>query len=346
MSAVDDDPTTPDNATTRLTSSGDTSPSTSLYGAVTPAAPSSPSAAPAVRASTGEDSAAVAASSAPYWTNASELGDHDGGSDSNGGGGGDGGGSSSSSVLSAGTASHMRAMQARMETAIVCTMLRRKYRDLVLIYIYVALLLGLTPLAVYLFVSSPDLAAAYLEHTKLIHFAIQVVNVVVLYLYIATAFHIGALFAAFNVHPLIGNLVVAAAAGSLLAVQFVDQVSVFFHMAYFDERGFFYPEPPSESPFMAGEQGTTMVAMEEFQVGTSPDSTLFVAMMFVAFVAVLMAVVNALHALYYDLEYRRAFHAPLAGIRVNRGVPYESSEEGDAEDADAQRGALVRVTLA
>lgn len=197
------------------------------------------------------------------------------------------------------TSAQMRAVRDRLETAVILSLLRRKYRDRLLVCAYIALLVGLTPLSIYLLVQWQFFATFYLHYSDSIHLAVQVVNVVLLYLYIATAFHIGALFLAFNVNPLYGNLVVALSVGSLLAVEFVDQVSVYLRLAHFDDHGFYCPWPSLDlSP--AATYG-----------GTSPDNTLFIVMGFFALLAIFMALLNALHVLYYEVHYRNTLNAPL-----------------------------------
>lgn len=196
----------------------------------------------------------------------------------------------------------LRVMRDRVETAVVLAMLRRKYRDKLLVCAYIVLLVGLTPMCIYMLVEWELFASLYLKYASAIHLAVQVVNVVLLYLYIATAFHIGALFLAFNVNPLYGNLVVALSAGSLLAVEFVDQVSVYLRLAHFDERGFYYPTPASDA---------SSYSFNGFR-GTSPDNNVFVVMAFVALFALFMALVNALHALYYEMHYRNTLNASIS----------------------------------
>lgn len=196
----------------------------------------------------------------------------------------------------------LRVLRDRVETAVILAVLRRKYRDKLLICAYIVLLVGLTPMCIYMLVEWELFASLYLKYAGAIHLAVQVVNVVLLYLYIATAFHIGALFLAFNVNPLYGNLVVALSAGSLLAVEFVDQVSVYLRLAHFDERGFYYPTPASN---------LSSYSPNGFR-GTSPDNSMFVVMAFVALFALFMAVLNALHALYYEMHYRNTLNASLS----------------------------------
>lgn len=196
----------------------------------------------------------------------------------------------------------LRVMRDRVETVVILAVLRRKYRDKLLVCAYIVLLVGLTPMCIYMLVQWDLFARLYLRYAGAIHLAVQVVNVVLLYLYIATAFHIGALFLAFNVNPLYGNLVVALSAGSLLAVEFVDQVSVYLKLAHFDERGFYYPTPaPDVSTYTPNVYG-----------GTSPDNSVFVVMAFVALFALFMAILNALHALYYEVHYRYTLNASLS----------------------------------
>lgn len=192
----------------------------------------------------------------------------------------------------------LMALRTHMEMMLAFALLRRKYLDRLLVCAYFALLVGTTPFAIWLFIQDVTFATVYLTFSRPIHVTIQLVNVILLYLYISTAFNLRALFTSAGVNPLVGNVLVAACSGALLALECVDRVAVYLNSAHYDGHGSFVPLP-TEIP--AG--------------GSTPDSPLFVIMSLISFFAVLMAFVNGMHLLYYGIEYRRAVDGALEHMR-------------------------------
>lgn len=190
------------------------------------------------------------------------------------------------------------ALRTYMEMMLAFTLLRKKYLDHVLISVYFALLVGLSPLSIYLYIQDITFSSVYLYHSKLIHLVVQMLNVILLYLYISTGFNLRALFAACGLHPLLGNVFVAACSGALLAVECVDRIAVYLKTAHYDHPSSLLPR-------------TSMLPSG----GTTPDSPLFIIMSFVGFFAVMMAIVNGLHLVYYGFEFRRAMEGALEHVR-------------------------------
>lgn len=192
-------------------------------------------------------------------------------------------------ALSPGSAQRFRnAMRLRMETLLSLAILRRKYRNNIISCVYFLCLFGATPTCVYLLIEWPFFLRMYLTYSKAIHFGVQVVNIIILYLYIATAFNIQSLLNSLNIHPVVGNVFIALCAGLLFASEYVDQVAVYLNVGHFDKYGVFQPSPGKVS-----------------KGGTSPDSAFFLLLLFGTIAATFFAIVNTLHYLYYALEYRR-----------------------------------------
>lgn len=184
------------------------------------------------------------------------------------------------------------ALRTRMEVILMFAILRRKYRNNIFICIYCICLIGMTPLSIYLFLQSPLFLRFYLAQANAIHFGVQVVNIIILYLYIATAFNIRSLFDMLKIHPLIGNVFIALCAGGLFATQCLDQVAVYLNVGHFDQFGIFDPTPSAHS-----------------SGGTSPDSLFFLMLLLGTIVALFFAILNGFHFLYYVVEYYRTLNS-------------------------------------
>lgn len=213
---------------------------------------------------------------------------------------------SSDDALSPATAQQFRsAMRSRMETLLVFAILRQKYRNNIIICVYFLCLIGTTPMCIYLLLQWPFFITLYLKYSKAIHFTVQLVNIIILYLYIATAFNIRSLLNTLNIHPVVGNVFIAFCAGLLLASECVDQVAVYLNVGHFDKYGVFQPS-----------------AVKFAEGGTSPDSVFFLILLFGTIAATYFAILNALHYLFYAFEYRRTVGNEFDDFRDSDSIPF------------------------
>lgn len=190
----------------------------------------------------------------------------------------------------------LRTLRERMEVLITLSILRRKYRARMLICFYVAIGTGLAPLCVYLFLQSTSFSAWYLTYSDLLHTVVYTLNMIVFYIYMASGFNLQNVFTAVRVDPLHGHMIVMICAGSMFAIEAMDQVAVFLKRGYFNSAGIFLPTGIGSGP----------PDIKSSQRGMSPDSWIFSACLYLGLLSAAMAIVNAFNVLYYRFAWSAA----------------------------------------
>lgn len=207
----------------------------------------------------------------------------------------------------------------RLQTSILSALLilRQKYLDRALIYIYFAVLFGTSPVGVCLFLQSPTFAHLYLRFSHTAHTVVQMINILIFYLFVSSAFNLQAIFSAVGLNLLVGNIGVAFCSGSMLALEFIDRVAVYLNEAYYDKHGFFVPSPP---PSAASSTSAVAAAGDGF----TPNSVFLTIMFYLSLFALMSALVNCFHLLFYFLEYRRIMNRNYQQIEDEEGYSFES----------------------
>lgn len=207
----------------------------------------------------------------------------------------------------------------RLQTSILSALLilRQKYIDRALIYIYFTVLFGTAPVGVCLFLQSSTFAHLYLRFSQAAHMIVQMINILIFYLFVSSAFNLQAIFSAVGLNLLVGNVVVAFCSGSMLALEFIDRVAVYLKEAYYDKHGFFVPSPP---PAGISSTSTGPAASDGF----TPNSIFLTVMSYLSLFALMSTIVNCFHLLFYSLEYRRIMNRNYEQIEDEESHSFES----------------------
>lgn len=207
----------------------------------------------------------------------------------------------------------------RLRTSILSALLilRQKYLDRALIYMYFTVLFGTAPAGVCLFLQSSTFAHLYLRFSQTAHMVVQMINILIFYLFVSSAFNLQAIFSAVGLNLLVGNILVAFCSGSMLALEFIDRVAVYMNEAYYDKHGFFVPSPP---PSPASSTSTGAAASNGF----TPNSVFLTIMFYLSLFALMSAIVNCFHLLFYSLEYRRIMNRNYQEIEDEVSYSFES----------------------
>lgn len=229
------------------------------------------------------------------------------------------GGQGSQEFVSPNNRMRLRALRAHTQAMTVLSFLRRKYLDRFLISLYFTTLVGLAPLGVWLYIEFERFAKFYLLHAQAIHIAVQLMNIVLLYLFVTCAFNLQALFASMGVNTYLGNIFVALCSGCLLAVECVDRISIYMHEAHYDDAGLFVPNTgnskKSNATAVDGPTTTTAVG--------SVNSPFLIIMLLISLIALMTAIINLFHLLYYMVEHRRTLNRAMQHLEQDEELLIE-----------------------